>query len=147
MVAREDDRLRARPHSQLVEDIRGVITDRFLADGETVRDIGIAQSLRNQPEDLPLAARQRGKYGRVGRLVQPEKFDDRVAEPRPRRLVLQQHVIARVELDELRARNAGGQPVSFINPRNLVTACVQDERRRTYVAENARDVNVATGLE
>ena len=50
----------------------------------------------------------------------------------PRRLVLEQDVIARVELDELGAGNAAGQEPAFRDRNHFVVARVQDQRRRAH---------------
>jgi formiminotetrahydrofolate cyclodeaminase len=54
-IACEHDRLRAGPHPQLVEEVRGVISNGLLADLQTLGDAGVAQSFGNEPEHLALA--------------------------------------------------------------------------------------------
>src|SRR5687768_14171504 len=52
VVAREYDRLRARPHAELVEQIRGVIANCLLADGKALGNVGVAESSRDQRQHL-----------------------------------------------------------------------------------------------
>ena len=69
--------------------------------------------------------------------------EDRLAEPLPCRLVLQQDVVPGVELDELGAGNAARHQPSFGNRNHLVVARVQHQRRRPHVAEQRNDVDAA----
>jgi hypothetical protein len=62
-IAREDDRLGAGKDAEFAEKIREVIANRFLAEAKSRRDLGVAQTFREQCEDLALARRQRGKGG------------------------------------------------------------------------------------
>ena len=55
VVAGEDNRLGARPHAELVEDVRGVVADRLLADAQPLGDVIVAQPFGHQRQHLPLA--------------------------------------------------------------------------------------------
>jgi hypothetical protein len=54
--------------------------------------------------------------------------------------VFQQNVVARVELDELGARNAAREQPSFRDWKDGVFPRVQDERGRAHLGERRRDV-------
>src|SRR5918994_874102 len=60
-IPREHDRLCAGPYAELVEDVRGVIAHRLLADIQALRDIRIAEPAAHEREDLSLARGQGGK--------------------------------------------------------------------------------------
>jgi succinate dehydrogenase/fumarate reductase flavoprotein subunit len=57
VIAGEDDRLRAGPHAELVEDIRRVIADRLLAELQPLRDFRVTQTFGHQCQHLTLACR------------------------------------------------------------------------------------------
>src|SRR5687768_16643366 len=50
-IAREDDRLRARPDTELVEEIGDVITDGLVADREARGDFRVAEPLADERQD------------------------------------------------------------------------------------------------
>ena len=55
MIAREDDRLRARPYPELVEDVRRVIANGLIADRQTLRNLRVGEPLGHQRQNLSLA--------------------------------------------------------------------------------------------
>src|SRR5215212_8734168 len=57
-VPREHDRLRPRPDTELVEQVRQVIPDGLLADAEPLGDLRVAQPLPEQRQRLALAGRE-----------------------------------------------------------------------------------------
>jgi hypothetical protein len=128
--------------------MRHVVAHRLLADVQFRCDRGVAQPPRHEREDFTLARRQRGERGlrRLGRR-DAKKIEHRVAEPRPRRLVLEQHVVLRVELHELRARDARGEPFAFGERRDLVVARVNDQRRNLHLGQQVVDVDPAARIE
>src|SRR5437899_81680 len=63
-IPREDDRLRARPDAELVEHVRDVISNRLIADGEPVRNIRVAESIRQQEDNIAIPRRM-GYDGRI----------------------------------------------------------------------------------
>ena len=56
-------------------------------------------------------------------------------------------MVLRIKLDELRARNSGGENVSFRNRNDVVVARVQHQRRRPHLSEQLRDVDHRPRLE
>ena len=54
-LERKHDRLRACPHSQLVEQIRDVIPDCLLANRQPLRDLCISQTFSHQRQHFPFA--------------------------------------------------------------------------------------------
>src|SRR5262249_10263629 len=127
----EDDRLRAAPDAELVEEIRDVVADGLLADREAPADVGVGETLRNQRQDLALSRRglreggillggTRGARSRLGR--DAHEIEDDLLEARPRRLVLEKDVVARVELDELCSRNFRGRVAGLGDGTDLVVA-------------------------
>src|SRR5215213_11207314 len=107
VIACKDDGLRAGPDAELVEQVRQVISHRLLTDPKALRDFGIAQPVREERQSFALARRQIGKrlVLRLVLLVRrlTRKRQHRFLKSPPGRLVLEQDVIARFELDELRA--------------------------------------------
>ena len=95
-IAREHNRLRPRPHTELVEQVGEVVSDRLLADPEPLGDFGVAQSAGQQGERLALAPRQRGERGSAVALRPglPRELQDRLLESLSRGLVREQDVIA-----------------------------------------------------
>src|SRR5437762_8749106 len=106
----EDDRLGARPHAELVEEIGDVIADRLFADGEALRNLRVAEAFRDQRQHLPLARGERGERGvlAAGRALKTHELQHLSAEAFPSQLVLKEDVVLRVEFDELSARDPGG---------------------------------------
>jgi hypothetical protein len=84
----------------------------------------------HESQHLALARGQRGEHRIGGRLPGLQERQHRVAESLPCRLVLEQDVIARVELDELSARDSAGEPAPFRNRTHRIVARMQHERRR-----------------
>jgi hypothetical protein len=93
-----------------------MIPDGLLADRQSPGDFGIAQAFADPAEDLALALGQ----GRercvlfVAGMRQAHEVEHLAAEAGPCRLVLEQDVVARVELDELRARDARREQPPFV---------------------------------
>ena len=150
MVPREDHRLRPGPNPELVEQIRDVVADGLLADREALADVGVGEALANQRQDLALAGREAGEGGvlsatRRGR--ETHEVEDDLLKARPGRLVLEENVVAGVQLDELRTRDSGGQAARFRDRADLVVAGVDDERRRLDRAEQAGNVDRRASLE
>ncbi len=108
----------------------------------------LASPSRDQHEDLAFAGRELAERG-----VLPERgreageIEDDFLEARPRRLVLEEDVVAGVQLDELGSRDAGGQEARFRNGADLVVAGMDDERRRLDRAEQAGGLDRRAGLE
>ena len=71
------------------------------------------------------------------------EFEHRIREARPRRFVREQDVIARFELDELRAGNFRRERTPFADRHHCVLAAVQDQRRRLDVWEERRHIRDA----
>src|SRR5688500_5705253 len=62
-VTGEDDGLGPGPNAELVEQVGDVVADRLLADGEALADIRVAQTFRNEGQDLSLAHGERPEGG------------------------------------------------------------------------------------
>ena len=108
VIASEHDRLRTGPHTELVEEVRCVIADRLFADLQAFSDVRVAQPVGHERKHLTLSRGQgrerRITYGFLGL----QKCENSLLETLPRRFVLEQDVIARVELDKLGSRTAAG---------------------------------------
>src|SRR5436190_269319 len=109
-IPRKNDGLGARPDTELVEEIRDVVADGLLADRQALADLSIAEAIRDERQDLPLAWRERVKC-RIGAALQrqPHEVEHRRLEARPGRLVLQEDVVAGVELYELGSWDPRGE--------------------------------------
>jgi hypothetical protein len=90
VVAGEDDRLRARPHPELVEDIRRVIPDGLLPDVQAYSPATMAPGCRNasrftfavvqQHEQTPDQKKQMNALLKIGREAAERFRDVSVAE-------------------------------------------------------------------
>src|SRR5688500_20226995 len=92
-----------------------MIANRLFADGKTPSDLSVTQTLGHQRKHFPLARGERGECGILAAsyALEVHEFQHLIAEPVPRRLVLEKYVVFRLEFDELRTRDAGGKDVSF----------------------------------
>ena len=100
VVVREDNRLGARPHAQLVEDVRDVVANRLVADRQSFGNLRVAEALGNERQDFALASRECGKGGILAsrRYLRYAMNSSRLAETGPRWFVLEQDVVSGVEL-------------------------------------------------
>jgi len=94
-------------------------------------DVGVAEAVGDEQENLALAGRQLGerRIVLVGAYPDLHEITYGITEPSPGRLVLQQDVVLRIELHELRARDACRQEPSFRERHYLILTRVQDECR------------------
>src|SRR5439155_16190358 len=106
-VPREDHGLGARPHPELVEDAREVVAHRLLGKRQALPDLRVAQALGDEREHLALAGRERAEGGVFTgwRRFQAHEVEDPLLEALPGRLALEQDVVGRFQLYELRARD------------------------------------------
>src|SRR5512141_2419474 len=58
LPAAHDDRLRARPHAELAEDGRHLVTHRLLALAQPLGDRAVVEALRDEMQHLALCRRQ-----------------------------------------------------------------------------------------
>src|SRR6185503_17081237 len=83
VIAREHDRLRARPDAELVEQIRRVIAHGLLADLQTRRNIRIAETVADERQDFALTLRQARKDRGASRVLGSRKLQYRLLESAP----------------------------------------------------------------
>src|SRR5262245_10222802 len=100
-VASQHDGLGPCPYAQLVEQVRDVVAHGLLADRQPLADLRVAQPLADQGQDAPLAGGQRLEH-RIpcSAGAQAGELEHGFAEALPGRLVLEEDVVARLELDE-----------------------------------------------
>src|SRR5215475_4734075 len=141
-IAGKDDCLGARPYAELVEEVGHVVADSLFADGKALRDLRVAKAFCNQRQHLSLAGGERCERRILAarRALELHKLQHFIAEARPGRFGLKEDVVLRVELDELGARDSGGEDVPFCNRDDDVVARVQHQGRRPHLAEQRRDV-------
>src|SRR5688500_9662954 len=106
VLACEDHRLRARPHTQFVVDARHVIADCLFRNRQSLADLRITESLGDQPEDLPLSWRERReRIVTVTAGGTAEEVEHCILKTTPGRFVFEEDVILRRQLDKLRTAN------------------------------------------
>src|SRR5215468_7492780 len=142
-IAGKDDCLGARPYAELVEEVGHVVADSLFADGKALRDLRVAKAFCNQRQHLSLAGGERCERRILAarRALELHKLQHFIAEARPGRFGLKEDVVLRVELDELGARDSGGEDVPFCNRDDDVVARVQHQGRRRPLPEQRHDVN------
>ena len=139
---REDDRLGARPDADLVEEVRDVVSDRLLSDREALADLGISEPISNERQDFAFTPSERRERRVLAALpaLHSRELHDRLAEPFPRRLMTEQHVVLGIELYELRSWDPRGQQASLCDRDNRVVATVYHDCWHPHLLEQPGDV-------
>src|SRR5262249_35263073 len=140
--SRGDRRPRGLPgQAQLLVHIRQVSLDRTSAEVEAARNLLVAQSIRNELEDLKLSSTQRsGLAGRPPRR-DPKKAAKLSEERLPGGLFGEEDMIASVKGDEASVRHGGGETPAVRERDHLVVARVEDDRRRPQARGELSDVD------
>src|SRR5205814_4015142 len=114
-----------------------VIADRLLTDREALSDLRVAEPFFYQSQHLPLPRGERDERRvlAAGLVPKPRELQDRLAEAFPRRLLLEEDVVLRIEFDELGVRDPRGENVPLRNRGHVVVARVQHQRLRPDLAE------------
>ena len=95
VVLREHDRVRPRVDAELLEDPCHVVADRLLADEQLAADVEIGRPAREQVSGSRVRAPTASRTRLLARLgATPGEREHRVLEALPRRLGLEQDVIA-----------------------------------------------------
>src|ERR1051325_11264331 len=115
VLVRKHDCLGTGPHTEFVEEVRSVVTDRLLADGKTFGDFAVCETFCHQSQDFAFAGRK-GFKDRIARsrwIWNVHEVQHCVAESRPGRLVLQQNMVGRIQFYELCTGDPAGDETAF----------------------------------
>src|SRR5450756_147496 len=149
-LARAHDGLGPVGDIQLIEDAIDVIANGFWAYRQLACDRCIVEAASDQFEDLTLALRKFGEHRRFGSLGPTWAVNDAGdlgQELFPRRLVLQQDVIAALQRNEFRARDRTGNDPAFPERYAGVVLSVQYQRRAADLWQQVGDVHGIKSLD
>ena len=129
--ARTHDGLGAIGCPQLAENAVDIIAHGFRRDRQPCRDLDIVEAARNQIEDFAFAIGELEECGLAVIRERPVIADELLYFSKklsPRRLMLQQDVIAAVQRHEFRIGDCAGDQMTFGERHPTVVARVQNQR-------------------